>query len=166
MACSSSVNKGTTCLGVLTCSMRPSVLFPFLFFSLPLTLPLPELEHTCLWLGILMSISFQELMQIPLCESAGKWCWPSNLPRVVPKGRACECVAASFPGQRIKGQGVVFQCGVPCLAWIAQTEPPVQQGYLNNCKWGMTLKNVNLHQDGKPSGSGGSLLTACAFFFC
>jgi len=43
-------------------------------------------------------------------------------------------MAASFPGQRVKGQGVVFQSGVPCMAWIAQTEPPVQQGYLNNCK--------------------------------
>lgn len=89
-----------------------------------------------------------------------------QLPGVVPRGRAYECMAASFPGQRVKGQGVVFQSGVPCMAWIAQTEPPVQQGYLNNCKWGMTLKNVNLHQDRKLSGSGASLLTACAFFFC
>lgn len=44
-----------------------------------------------------MSISFQELMQIPLCESAGKRCCPSNLPRVVPRGRAYECMACLIP---------------------------------------------------------------------
>lgn len=73
---------------------------------------------------------------------------------------------ASFPGLRIKGQRVDFQCGVPCMAWMAQTEPLYNKGYLNNYKLGMAPKNVNLHQDGELSGSGGSLLTARAFFLC
>lgn len=44
MVCSSSGNKGTTCLGVLTCSMRPSILFPSFYF---IPFPWPFLSLSC-----------------------------------------------------------------------------------------------------------------------
>lgn len=74
-----------------------------------------------------MSISFQELMQIALCESAGRGAVQVTYPEWCPGADPVSAWHVSFPSLRIKGQGADFQSGAPCVAWRAQREPLVQQ---------------------------------------